>query len=76
MKKPVIIWMRQDLRLSDRPAFELATTLGKKVIPRYVFDSRSEKKWAPGSASRWWLHHSLMELDQRLSEIGGCRPCE
>ena len=71
MKKPVIVWMRQDLRLSDHPAFELAATLSKKVVPCYVLDSRSEKKWAPGSASRWWLHHSLMELDQRLSEIGG-----
>ena len=53
MKKPVIIWMRQDLRPRDHPPFELATTLGKKVIPCYVLDSRSEKKWAPGSASRW-----------------------
>ena len=28
-------------------------------------------EWAPGGASRWWLHHSLSELDASLRERGG-----
>lgn len=29
-----------------------------------------EGRWAPGAASRWWLHGSLLELDEQLAALG------
>jgi deoxyribodipyrimidine photo-lyase len=64
-----IVWFRQDLRLSDHPALHAA--LGSKaVIPVYIWAPAEEGSWPPGGASRWWLHHSLAQLDQELRGLG------
>jgi deoxyribodipyrimidine photo-lyase len=59
----VIMWFRQDLRLNDNPALHAAIAQGC-VLPVYVLDD--PRDWARGSASRWWLHHSLYSLNQSL----------
>lgn len=41
------------------------------MIPCYVLDTRDARPWQAGSASRWWLHHSLSELRQRIREQDG-----
>ena len=71
MKKPVIVWLRQDQRLSDHPALAAAVASRKTVLPCYVLDTRNAHPWRLGGASRWWLHHSLAELGQRIREMGG-----
>ena len=71
MTSPIIIWLRQDLRLSDHPAFAAAEAGGRAVIPCYVLDTRDAHPRGPGAASRWWLHHSLAELDQRIRQCKG-----
>ncbi len=65
--KPTLLWLRQDLRLSDHPALIAAMKKGP-VIPVFIFDPEGEGKWAPGGASRWWLHHSLLVLDLELQK--------
>ena len=67
---PVIVWFRQDLRLSDNPALTAAAATGRPVIPLYILDRESAGPWAPGGASRWWLHHSLESLARSLAERG------
>ena len=67
---PVIYWFRQDLRLADLPGLEAAAKAGP-VIPCYIFDPESAGQWAPGGASRWWLHHSLAALSDAIGERGG-----
>lgn len=67
---PQILWFRQDLRLADQAALVAAVTAGP-VIPVYVLDDESEGVRPMGSASRWWLHHSLARLDERLRALGG-----
>lgn len=62
---PIIVWFRQDLRLSDHPALQQALKIGG-VIPVYIFDTEAGAPWRLGAASRWWLHHSLASLDQSL----------
>lgn len=62
-----ILWFRQDLRLSDNPALVWAAARGK-VLPVYVHDETAP--WAPGGASRWWLHHALDDLQQALQQRG------
>jgi len=65
-----IVWFRQDLRLRDNPALHAAVATGAPVIPIYIWSPEEEGDWAPGGASRWWLHHSLAALAADLRERG------
>lgn len=65
-----IIWFRNDLRLTDNPALEAALQVREPVLPIYIWAPQEEGAWAPGAASRWWLHHSLASLDQSLRQRG------
>jgi len=69
MSDPVILWLRQDLRLADQPALAAAIHDGP-VVPVYVLDDETPKHRAMGGASRWWLHHSLASLDKALRQKG------
>lgn len=65
-----LLWFRQDLRLEDNPALAGAIARGEPVIPVYLWAAGEEAEWAPGGASRWWLHHALVDLEAQLSERG------
>ena len=65
-----IIWFRNDLRLADNPALIASLGSGRAVVPVYVLDEETEGVRAPGAASRWWLHHSLLSLDASLRKLG------
>lgn len=67
---PIIVWFRQDLRLGDHHALTAADETGAPVLPVYVLDEVSPGRWAPGAASRWWLHKSLGALARSLKRIG------
>jgi deoxyribodipyrimidine photo-lyase len=69
MPDPVILWFRRDLRLSDQAALIAAAGEGP-VIPVYILDDDTPKHRRMGSASRWWLHHSLASLDASLRAKG------
>jgi deoxyribodipyrimidine photo-lyase len=64
---PVIVWFRQDLRLTDNPALDAAVRSGAPLLPVYVLDDVNAGAHAMGAASRWWLHHSLAALDKSLN---------
>lgn len=66
-----IVWFRLDLRLADNPALQAAIRHGGAVIPVFVWAPEEEAPWEPGAASRWWLHHSLLELQAKLKAVGG-----
>ena len=65
MKSISIHWFRQDLRLSDNPALSDAAENGK-ILPIYILDDVNSGEHKIGAASRWWLHHSLCELNKSL----------
>ena len=67
-----IVWFRRDLRLADHPALTEALRAHDAVLPVYVHAPEEEAPWPPGSASRWWLHHSLAALDADLARRGAC----
>ncbi|MBM6574805.1 deoxyribodipyrimidine photo-lyase [Sphingomonas sp. BT552] len=69
MQTPVILWLRQDLRLHDQPALIAAAHEGP-VIPVYILDDDTPGEWRIGGAQRWWLHHSLTALAEALAEKG------
>lgn len=67
-----IFWFRRDLRLDDNPALHAAMKRAPVIIPVYIHDPEAEGDWAPGGASRWWLHESLTHLSREL-EMRGSR---
>lgn len=64
-----VVWLRDDLRLADNPALHAAAERGDVVVC-YVLDEASEDIRPLGSASRWWLHHSLTALSAGLEARG------
>jgi deoxyribodipyrimidine photo-lyase len=62
--QPVLLWFRRNLRLSDNTALIAAAASGRPIIPVYIVDEQDT-----GSASRWWLHHSLVSLNRDLLEL-------
>jgi deoxyribodipyrimidine photo-lyase len=67
---PVLLWFRQDLRLSDNPALAAALERRSPVIPVFIWAPEEEGRWPPGAASRWWLERSLASLHAELLKRG------
>jgi deoxyribodipyrimidine photo-lyase len=68
--KPIIVWFRNDLRLSDNRALAAALATGAPLVPVYVHDPEAAGQWQAGGASLWWLHGSLTALTRALKDIG------
>jgi deoxyribodipyrimidine photo-lyase len=69
---PVLVWFRDDLRLSDHPALTAAATRGAPVICLYVLGEHGATAAGRpiGAASNWWLAQSLRALAQALAARG------
>ena len=65
--KKALHWFRQDLRLSDNPALYEASK-NDEVIPVYILDDQNSGEYSLGEASRFWLHHSLSDLNKNLNQ--------
>lgn len=65
-----LVWFRRDLRLADNPALAAALEDGYAPVPVYLHAPGEEGDWAPGAASRVWLHRSLQALDTGLRKLG------
>lgn len=63
--KKLICWFRRDLRIHDNPALYNAAKEGL-VLPIYILDDSNSAEYATGSASKVWLHHSLIALNLKL----------
>ncbi len=68
--QPSLVWFRQDLRIQDNPALVAAERHGGPVTPAFIWAPEEEGLWAPGAASRWWLHQSLTSLEAELRRYG------
>ena len=64
-----LVWLRNDLRLADHPAWVHAAKRGR-VVPVFIWAPEEDGDWAPGGAHRWWLRESLQALDTSLRERG------
>ena len=69
MPAPVVVWLRNDLRLADNPALAAACAEGPVVV-LYVLDDDPELR-PLGAASRWWLDKSLRALSKDIESLGG-----
>ena len=59
------MWFRQDLRITDNPALNEACLKGD-IIPVFIHDNVNHPNKQIGSASKWWLHQSLLSLNNNL----------
>jgi len=66
-----LVWFRDDLRLADNPALQAALERDEPVVCLFVLDEVSPGFRPLGGAARWWLHHSLASLGERIRERGG-----
>ena len=71
---PVIVWFRDDLRLSDHPALHAASETSAPILCVFILDEESAALRPPrsrprGGASRWWLAQSLKALQASLAKL-------
>jgi deoxyribodipyrimidine photo-lyase len=69
-EKVAIVWFRNDLRLADHPALQRALSSNARIVALYIYSPDEAGDWAPGAASRVWLHQSLRSLRSALSGRG------
>lgn len=65
------MWFRRDLRVEDNPALSAAVRAGA-VLCLFIWAPEEEGYYYPGRVSRWWLKHSLAQLDSSLRSLGTC----
>ena len=66
----LIIWHERDLRIEDHLALTYAAGCGLPVCPLYIYSEEGKSSWPMGSRSRWWLHHSLLALQEGYRSLG------
>ena len=69
--RPILVWLREDLRLSDNPALDAAARTGAPVVCFYILETGKAGPRALGGASKWWLHKSLEALSADIEARGG-----
>ncbi len=63
---PIIVRLRNDLRVGDNPALAAAAKSGRPILAVYLLDEPGAPARPLGGAARWWLHHSLAAFDAAL----------
>lgn len=69
MAETSLVWLRNDLRISDNPALAAALRRGGEVVAVHVEETDTSLRQR-GAASRWWLNASLKALAEDLARIG------
>ncbi|MFT6332661.1 MAG: deoxyribodipyrimidine photo-lyase [Lentimonas sp.] len=64
MSKKTIIWLRNDLRLSDNGALNHAYENNSEVLFLYIFD----EKMSIGAASKWFLFQALKSFKNDIKQ--------
>lgn len=64
--RPILLWLRRDLRLKDNPALVAAAKSGRPVLPVFIRSTKEEI----GGASAWWRGRSLAALARDLAARG------
>lgn len=66
-EKPILLWLRRDLRLSDHPALDAACKSGAPVIPVFIRDGAVD---GLGAAPKWRLGLGLEYFAERFGSKG------
>src|SRR3954469_12374942 len=52
LDRPAVVWLRDDLRMSDNPALSSAVASGRQVVVLYVFDDSGSPAPRGGGGGR------------------------
>ncbi len=66
-QKPILLWLRRDLRLADHPMLTAAAGSGRPVVALFIHDEVSQ---AYGTAPQWRLGQALATFGARLAALG------
>ena len=66
MEKIAINWFRKDLRLDDNPSLNYLSNLSLPILNIFIWDEEDNLDKPIGSASKVWLYHSLLDLNNQL----------
>ncbi|MCU0904320.1 MAG: DNA photolyase family protein [Tabrizicola sp.] len=66
--KPLILWVRRDLRLGDQPMLAAAVATGRPLLPVFILDPETA---ALGAASKWRLGLAVAAFARALEGLGG-----
>lgn len=66
-ERPILWWVRRDLRLADNPGLSAVVASGRPVIPVAILDPETE---ALGAAPKWRLGEGLAAFAQALEAAG------
>jgi len=61
-----LFWFRSDLRLKDNPALSYACKHCEELALVYFYNNEDKTTWKLGGASKWWLHQSIISLQNDL----------
>ncbi|MEM1378357.1 MAG: deoxyribodipyrimidine photo-lyase [Pseudomonadota bacterium] len=62
------MWFRDDLRVQDNAALMAAASSGQPVVPVFILET-NDAHVQYGGAQKWWLHHSLSALGEKLESL-------
>ncbi|WP_374371455.1 deoxyribodipyrimidine photo-lyase [Tabrizicola sp.] len=65
--RPLILWFRRDLRLSDQPMLAAAAASGRALVPVFLLDPETE---ALGAAPKWRLGLAVAAFARALEGLG------
>ncbi|ALG90829.1 MULTISPECIES: cryptochrome/photolyase family protein [Actibacterium] len=71
-ERPILLWLRRDLRLTDHPALDAACRTGRPVIPVFIHDEVVERL---GAAPKWRLGLGVERFAQALAGAGSRLIC-
>jgi deoxyribodipyrimidine photo-lyase len=71
MMRPIIVWLRRDLRIDDHPALYHASRTGAQVIPLFIFDTDLIRMLPCDGATFNFQAQALSFLEEELSALGG-----
>lgn len=69
--RPIIVWLRRDLRIDDNSSLYQASITGVPVVPLFIFDTELISHLASDGAVFDFQAEALRELQSSIASLGG-----
>ena len=69
--RPIIVWIRRDLRIDDNAALVHAARTGHPLVPLFAFDRELIKNLPSDGAAFEFQAEALRELAEAIAGLGG-----
>lgn len=69
--RPIIVWLRRDLRVDDNTALHNASMSGAPVLPLFIFDTELISRLPSDGAAFDFQAEALRQLQSSIASLGG-----